>query len=142
LLFIVAQISEATNVSSILPGALLKCTITEVHQSGLNVKALGSFDSTIDWVHQGRKEGYKVGHTLKARVLYSIPGSPSRFALTALDRIIRLSSVTSDEDEETLQNRFPLGDKISEATVLRIEPDHGVFVGVDGDAMGLIHVII
>ena len=48
-----AQLSEVSNVGSILPGHLVSALITAVVPSGLNVKVCGFFDGTIDLIHLG-----------------------------------------------------------------------------------------
>jgi ribosomal protein S1 len=47
------QLTEASNVSSVLPGSLVSALITAVVPSGLNVKICGFYDGTIDLTHLG-----------------------------------------------------------------------------------------
>jgi len=61
-----AQLTEASNVASILPGHLVSALVTAVVPSGLNVKICGFFDGTIDLTHLDLKgedidEKYKLG---------------------------------------------------------------------------------
>ena len=48
-----SQLTEASTVTSILPGHLVSALITAVVPSGLNVKICGFFDGTIDLAHLG-----------------------------------------------------------------------------------------
>jgi rRNA biogenesis protein RRP5 len=48
-----AQLSEVSNIGSILPGHAVSVLITAVTPSGLNVKVCGFFDGTIDLAHLG-----------------------------------------------------------------------------------------
>jgi rRNA biogenesis protein RRP5 len=61
-----AQISEVSNVGSLVPGHQVSALITAVVPSGLNVKLCGFFDGTIDLTHLGLggediEEKFRVG---------------------------------------------------------------------------------
>ena len=45
------QIAEVSNVSSIVPGALVQSLVTAVQPDGLVLQVLGYFDGTIDQFH-------------------------------------------------------------------------------------------
>ena len=51
-----AQLSEVTEVASILPGQQASVLVTAVAPNGLNVKVCGFFDGTIDFAHLGLGE--------------------------------------------------------------------------------------
>jgi len=61
-----SQLSEVSNVASILPGHQVSVLVTAVVSNGLNVKICGFFDGTIDLTHLGLgeaeiEEKHKVG---------------------------------------------------------------------------------
>jgi rRNA biogenesis protein RRP5 len=65
-----AQLSEISNIGSILPGHAISALITAVTPSGLNVKVCGFFDGTIDLAHLGLgvediDEKYKIGKKVR-----------------------------------------------------------------------------
>jgi len=70
-----SQLTEASNVASILPGHLVNALVTAVVPSGLNVRICGFFDGTIDLTHLDLKgedidEKYKIGK--KVSLLFTI----------------------------------------------------------------------
>ena len=72
-----AQVTEVSEVGSLVPGHLVLALITAVIPSGLNVKICGFYDGTIDLAHLDLKgsdidEKYKIGK----KVLSSISSRP------------------------------------------------------------------
>ena len=97
------QLSEVSNVNSVVPGSLVSGLITGVQPSGLNLQILGFFNGTIDKFHLPPgdvEENFKIGQKVKARVLYDIsPSTPPRFALSLADHVISLTSKSVDSSE-------------------------------------------
>lgn len=61
-----SQLTEVTNVGSLLPGHQVSALVTSVDAAGLNVQVCGFFEGTIDLAHLDLKEEdiedqYKVG---------------------------------------------------------------------------------
>lgn len=141
------QLSEITNVTSILPGTLVQSLITSVVPSGLNVQVLGYFDGTVDQVHLPSNKEYKVGQKVKARILYDVSGfTPPRFALALASHIVgldvkRANGETKSGERPRLQDTYPVG-TILDVKVVSVEPERGLMVGVEPNAVveGFVHV--
>lgn len=145
------QLSEVSNVSSILPGTMVQCLITAVLPSGLNLQVLGYFEGTVDLFHLPHghpKDTYKNGSKIKARILYDISAtSPRRFALSLTEHVLSLSmkggAAGADDSSKPLsllQDDFPIGTTLEAAKVMRVEPERGLVLEVSDDTNGYVHV--
>lgn len=141
------QLTEVTNVTSILPGELVQCLITAVHQTGLNFQVLGFFDGTVDNFHLPPGDPaalYKVGQKVKARVLYEIPGkTPPRFALSLAPHVLDFATKhfeAEDKASPSLEKAYPIGMVLEAVKVVRVETERGLVVEVRPEVQGFIHV--
>ncbi|KAF7981179.1 hypothetical protein HWV62_34965 [Athelia sp. TMB] len=144
-LFTSSAISEVTNVSSILPGALVQSLITAVVPSGLNLQILGFFEGTVDQISLRTGKTYKVGQKIKARVLYDVPAtSPPKFALTLAEHVIGLEAKhtkgAGGKDRVTLQEGYPIGTIFEEAKVASVEQERGLMIEVEPGVQGFVHI--
>jgi len=134
--------TEISNVTSVLPGALVQSLITAVSDHGLRLQVLGYFDGTIDLHHiptRDPSEKYKVGQKVKARVLYELPAtSPPKFALSLADHILTLQ--TKQAEGSHISELYPIGTTLDSAKVVVVEGDHGVTMEVTPDVTGFVHV--
>jgi len=134
--------TEISNVTSVLPGALVQSLITAVSDHGLRLQVLGYFDGTIDLHHiptRDPSERYKVGQKVKARVLYELPAtSPPKFALSLADHVLTLR--TKQVEASQISESYPIGTTLDKAKVVGVEGDHGVTVEVTPDVTGFVHV--
>ncbi|KAG6832513.1 hypothetical protein H0H92_000142 [Tricholoma furcatifolium] len=136
-----SSMSEVTNASSVLPGALVQTLITAVDPSGLNLQILGFFEGTVDQVHLQHDvadKAYKVGKKIKARVLYDYSSSPPRFALALKDHILALSP--RQEKDVPLREAFPVGRVVDDVKVVRLESERGLIVEVQPGLEGFVHI--
>ncbi|KAG5724185.1 rRNA biogenesis protein RRP5 [Termitomyces sp. T112] len=134
-------LSEVTNASSVLPGALVQSLITAVSSNGLNLQILGFFDGTVDQVHLQHdvtEKVYKVGKKIKARVLYDYSSSPPRFALALTQHILALKP--RQEGELKLQEAFPIGRILDAVKVTQLESERGAIVEVQTGLEGFVHI--
>ena len=146
----IPQLSEVSNVKSILPGELVQGLITTVQPNGINLQILGFFAGTIDEFHLKAgsiEDNYKVGKKVKARVLYDIDPSTStapRFALSLAEHAVSLTSKRAGgaggNDQSSLQNAFPIGTVIEAVKVVRVESERGLIVEVGQGVEGFVHV--
>jgi rRNA biogenesis protein RRP5 len=135
-------------VTSILPGELVQCLITNVSFVGLNVQVLGYFDGTIDEYHLppgDPTDNFKAGKKVRARVLYEVPGtSPPRFALSLASHIISLErkSINAEGDEHVanLDEAYPIGTILEAVEIVRVEAERGLLVDVQENVQGFVHV--
>jgi len=126
-------------VASVLPGSLVQCLVTDVRPSGVNVQVLGFFDGTIESLHLSSR-ALNVGKKVKARVLYDIPASPPRYALTLLGHVVHLTPQHVGDDQSSLQDIYPTGTILDEVTVVRVDAERGLVVKVDDEVQGFVHV--
>ncbi|KAG6862187.1 hypothetical protein C0995_004269 [Termitomyces sp. Mi166 len=136
-----SSLSEVTNASSVLPGALVQSLVTAVSSNGLNLQILGFFEGTVDQVHLQRdvsQKAYRVGKKIKARVLYDYSSSPPRFALALTKHILALKP--RQEGELVLQEAFPIGRILDAVKVTQLEPERGVIVEVESALEGFVHI--
>lgn len=139
------KLKEVTNVSSVLPGALVRAFVTAIVPSGLVVQLLGSFDGTINLYHipsGSSPSDFKVGKKIKARILYNVAGtSPPQFALSLKDHVISLDSNRRKTDVHcSAQEGFPVGKVLDSVKVKRVEPERGLVVSVEEGLEGFVHV--
>ena len=137
------KLKEISNVSSLLPGLLVQALVTSVSQFGLNVELLGSFSGTIDLyqIPQGDTSAFSPGKKVKTRVLYEIAGSsPPQFALSICDHVVSLKAKTSTGGKESLEDAFAVGTQLPSVKVKRIESERGLYVEVQSDVYGFVHV--
>ena len=134
--------TEISNVTSVLPGALVQSLITAVSDNGLRLQVLGYFDGTIDLHHTPTRdpsEKYKVGQKVKARVLYELPAtSPPKFALSLADHVLTLR--TKQAEGSHISELYPIGTILDGVKVVCVEGDHGVTMEVTADVTGFVHV--
>lgn len=136
------QVTEISNVASVLPGALVQSLITVVSDHGLRLQVLGYFGGTIDLHHlptRDPSEKYKVGQKVKARVLYELPATtPPQFALSLADHVLALR--TKQAEGSHISESYPIGTILDSAKVVGVESEHGVTVEVAPDVTGFVHV--
>lgn len=137
------QISEVTNVSSVLPGSLVQSLVTAVVPDGIILQMLGFFDATIDEFHlPNTHKSPKVGQKVKARVLHDLPGTtPPRFVVTLAEHHIKLQPRSTSEDQP-LYSAFPVGTVLGSVKVRRVEAERGLLVEIQPNQEGFVHVSI
>ena len=136
--------TEVSNVTSVLPGALVQSLVTVVSDRGLGLQVLGYFDGTIDLHHLPTRDPskeYKVGQKVKARILYELPAaSPPKFALSLADHVLTLQ--TKQAEGSHISESYPIGTILDSVKIVGVEGEHGVTVEVTPDVIGFIHVSV
>ncbi|KAG8885477.1 rRNA biogenesis protein rrp5 [Tulasnella sp. 332] len=158
-----ASASEASSISSLLPGTLVSALITDITGVGINVQVLGLFQGTINFFHLPRGEGTlsdeALGRRIKARVLYDIRTStPSRFALSLLPHVLQLTAkfveggtTESDEmmegdaavmkeDSRSVTEAFPKGTRLDAVKVICVHSGWGITCSVTKDVLGFVSI--
>lgn len=144
----VLQLTEVSNVTSLLPGTLVQSLVTAVVASGLNLQILGYYQGTIDQLHLkpgSVEDNYKIGQKVKARILYDISqSSPPRFALSLAEQVVSLTSKsvagTDGSQGLPMQEAYPIGTTLEAVKVLRVETERGLIVEVAAGIEGFVHV--
>jgi rRNA biogenesis protein RRP5 len=129
---------------------LVSSLITSEQPSGLNLQILGFFDGTVDQFHLSLgapDKAFKIGKKVKARVLYDIPGSPPRFALSVSHHVLALSTRSLKEPGKrdnvtSVQDAYPIGKILDTVKVARVETDRGLVVEISPGLQGFIHVVV
>jgi rRNA biogenesis protein RRP5 len=118
-----------------------------VDHTGLNLQVLGFFEGTVDLFHlpPGSPENsYKVGNKIKARVLYAIPNTPPKFALSLAEHIKGLvpRSIMAEGVDATadLREAYPMGTVLETVRIVRVENERGLIAEVQPLVQGYIHV--
>lgn len=134
--------SEVSNVSSLLPGALVQSLVTVVHTTGLTLQVCGYFEGTVDLFHLplGKPEdAYKVGQKLKARIIYDLTAStPPKFALSLSEHVIKMA--VKKNDDSPLPDAYPIGTILEAVKVTGVEAERGLTVEVQPGIAGFVHV--
>ncbi|THH28303.1 hypothetical protein EUX98_g5889 [Antrodiella citrinella] len=138
------SLGEVSNVTSLLPGALVQSLVTAVTPSGLNLQILGYYQGTVDQLH-GDVEKYQIGQKVKARILYDIAGSsPPKFALSLAEHVVSLRSKTvpgTDGSEGVpIQDAYPIGAVLEAVKVSRVEAERGLIVEVGPGVDAFVHI--
>ncbi|ORY34880.1 hypothetical protein BCR39DRAFT_515324 [Naematelia encephala] len=140
-----AQLSEVSNVGSILPGHQVSALVTAVVPNGLNVKVCGFFDGTIDHAHLGLGEAdidetYKIGKKIRARIIYdNLATTPRHFSLSVLPHILSFSSPLMS-DSRSIEEAVPMGKLFNSVKVTRVIPEWGVVCRTDDGLEGFVHI--
>lgn len=142
------QLTEVSNVTSVVPGALVSALITAVQSTGLNLQVLGFYNGTIDQFHLPPgdvEENFKIGQKVKARILYDItPSTPPRFALSLADHVVSLTDKfvdASDGEKRTpLYEAFTIGMPVDPVKVISVEPERGLIVEIMPTVEGFVHI--
>ncbi|GJE87565.1 U3 snoRNP-associated protein Rrp5 [Phanerochaete sordida] len=136
------SLTEVSNVSSIVPGALVSALVTMIQPTGLNLQVLGFYNGTVDQFHLPPgdvEDNFKLGQKVKARVLYDIsPSTPPRFALSLAAHVVALADKTVDG--APLRAAFAVGTPVDPVRVLRVEPERGLVVHVAPALEGVVHI--
>ncbi|KAF9076092.1 hypothetical protein BDP27DRAFT_1313888 [Rhodocollybia butyracea] len=142
-----SALTEISNVSSVLPGSLVQTLITAAHPSGLNLQVLGFFDGTVDEFHLPRKmseKNHKVGKKVKARVLYYLPSTPPKLALSLNEHVVGLTDfkikLNSSDESVSMAEAYPVGSLVDDVKILRVEAERGLTVQLDSGVQGFVHI--
>ena len=137
------QKKELTSVAALLPGTLVSGLITATALSGLSLQLFGSISGTLD-IYQLAKPPttYKSGDKMRARILYTVPGSaPPKLSLTASTHVLTLSVKKREDDEgKPVEEAYPVGTTLSNVTVSRVESERGLLMDIEKGVRGFVHV--
>lgn len=135
--------TQLTSVESVLPGLRVRALVTGVQTGGLNVQVLGYFAGTIDLTHLGKVDtsSHRIGGKIDARILWDIPETnPRQIALSVLPHVLNLAPLNMQDDEEKLEDAYPVGAILEGLKVVRVEVDRGVVVAIGDKPIGFVHV--
>ncbi|KAJ6441591.1 rRNA biogenesis protein RRP5 [Purpureocillium lavendulum] len=142
--------TEATTISTYLPGTAVDVLVSRADHRGLSGKVMGSLDVTADLVHSGvgpndtnLAETYKVGSKVKARVICNFPTAKDpKLGISLLPHITSLSRMYPAQDANNLPTVvLPVSSLVEKCTVRHVETEIGLFVdtGVAG-LSGFVHI--
>ena len=135
--------TQLASVESVLPGLRVRALVTGIQPGGLNVQVLGYFAGTIDLTHLGKVDtsSHKDGQKVDARILWDIPETnPRQIALSMLPHVLNLAPSKVQDDEEKLEDTYPVGNILEGLKVVRVEADRGVVVAIGDKPIGFTHV--
>ncbi|KAL3963566.1 hypothetical protein ACCO45_000570 [Purpureocillium lilacinum] len=142
--------TEATTISTFLPGTAVDVLVSHADHRGLSGKVMGSLDVTADLVHSGAgpndtklEETYKVGSKVKARVICNFPTAKEpKLGISLLPHVTSLSRMYPAQDANNLPTVvLPISSLVEKCTVRHVESAIGLFVdtGVAG-LSGFVHI--
>ncbi|UNI16377.1 rRNA bioproteinsis protein rrp5 [Purpureocillium takamizusanense] len=142
--------TEATTISTFLPGTAVDVLVSHADRRGLAGKVMGSLDVTADLVHSGvgpndtnLEEACKVGSKIKARVICNFPTAKDpKLGISLLPHITSLSRMYPAQDANNLPTVvLPVSSLVEKCTVRHVESEIGLFVdtGVAG-LSGFVHI--
>lgn len=117
--------SSVSTIDAILPGTLVDCSITDVVEDGLIVKAFGLANGSISLTHVGKystsdlQDTFKVGDSIRARVYASyIQDGLRNVQLSLLPHILNLRTLAYDPKEDSAPLvAFPIGHIFEQVTI-------------------------
>ncbi|KAI9731001.1 MAG: rRNA biogenesis protein rrp5 [Cirrosporium novae-zelandiae] len=142
-------LTDAPTINAFLPGTAVEVLLSEVTSSGLAGKIMGMLDVTADIIHSGAVsekdlgKKYKPGMKVKSRIICTFPTSSTRkLGISLLKNVVHfLPSSNQDEQEPHPLKTLPLSSAVSEAKVVKVEPNIGLFVNVGvKDNLGFVHI--
>ncbi|KNG52540.1 nucleic acid-binding protein [Stemphylium lycopersici] len=144
-------LTEAPTIDVFLPGTAVDLLVTENTANTITGKILGLVDATADAYHSGATEKaadmsqkHKIGSKVKARVLFTCPGSePRKVGVSLLDHVVSLSTRMSGKPKERKPpiDLLPISTILDTAKVVKVAPGHGAFfdLGIK-DVVGFAHI--
>ncbi|XP_044717511.1 s1 RNA binding domain-containing protein [Hirsutella rhossiliensis] len=142
--------SEATTISTFLPGTTVSVLVSNVDRRGLAGKVMGHLDVTADLVHSGAgpdgtdlESTYKIGTKVKARIICNFPTAKDpKLGISLLPHVMSLTMKHPDTDANKLPTAvLPVSSLVKECTVRHVEAEIGLFVdtGIAG-LSGFVHI--
>ncbi|KAK0711393.1 hypothetical protein B0H67DRAFT_646768 [Lasiosphaeris hirsuta] len=143
--------TEATTISTYLPGTAADILVSEVSQYGLVGKVMGHLDVTADLVHSGAgpdgvdlEEKYKVGSRVKVRVICTFPTSKTpKLGVSLLPHVLKMTSKIAEKDGQLVSpvKLLPHSAQVDTCTVKRVEAEIGLYVDVGIPGIpGFVHI--
>lgn len=120
--------------------------MTAVHPTGLNLQVLGFFDGTIEEMYlryRTSEKTFQIGQRVKARVLYDLPATPPRFALSLAEHVVKLDVRRIDDGNSStgvMQELYPVGRILESVKIVRVETERGLVAQVEPGLEGFTHV--
>ncbi|EQK98580.1 Nucleic acid-binding, OB-fold-like protein [Ophiocordyceps sinensis CO18] len=142
--------SEATTISTYLPGTTVSVLVSNVDRRGLAGKVMGHLDVTADLIHSGvgpdgtdLESTYKIGAKLKARIICNFPTAKDpKLGISLLPHVTSLTRKHIETDANKLPTAvLPVSSLVEKCTVRHVEAEIGLFVdtGVAG-LIGFVHI--
>ncbi|KAG4306303.1 hypothetical protein PORY_000291 [Pneumocystis oryctolagi] len=139
---------NVSDIETLLPGNLVQLMVTKIYSNGICGKIMGILSATADIFHckntlSDMSSEFQVGKIVNSRIIFNFVNSePKKVAVSFLYHIMKFSSIV---DEKDLKNdpldSIPIGFKIKNAIIKRIEPGIGVFcnIGLE-NIFGFVHI--
>ena len=144
-------LTDAPTIDVFLPGTAVDLLVTEATPNTITGKILGLVDATADAYHSGATEKaanvsqkHKIGSKVKARVLFTCPGSePRKVGVSLLEHVVGLSTRMSGKPKERKPpiDLLPISTIVESAKVVKVAQSQGAFfdLGIK-DVVGFAHI--
>ncbi|CAH3149742.1 unnamed protein product, partial [Porites evermanni] len=125
--------------STLLPGMLVKASVTQATHGGLLLNFLGGFEGSADILHlpncggngQNLEEAYPGKTKVKCRLLY-INANTKTVGLSLQENVV-LNKATSF-------GNWSIGDIIEDAVVMRVDQGMGLLMRLSDNSLGFAHI--
>ena len=144
-------LTDAPTIDVFLPGTAVDLLVTEATPNTITGKILDLVDATADAYHSGATEKaanvsqkHKIGSKVKARVLFTCPGSePRKVGVSLLEHVVGLSTRMSGKPKERKPpiDLLPISTIVESAKVVKVAQSQGAFfdLGIK-DVVGFAHI--
>ncbi|XP_068709241.1 protein RRP5 homolog [Montipora foliosa] len=130
---------KSLKFSALLPGMLVKASVTQVNKNGLLLNFLGGFEGSADICHlpkcggdgQNLAKSYPVKAKFKCRLLY-INANTKMAGLSLQGNII--------QNQATDFGDFSVGDVVDDVTVIRVDQGLGLLMKLSDSVVGFTHI--
>nr|XP_058962333.1 protein RRP5 homolog [Pocillopora verrucosa] len=125
--------------SALLPGMLVKASVTQVTQSGLILDFLGGFEGSADIIHlpncggdgKNLEETYPLKKKVKCRILY-VNANKKTVGVSLQETTVLHKTATF--------GHWSVGDVIDDAAVFRVDQKMGLFLNLSDGILGFTHI--
>ncbi|XP_022789365.1 protein RRP5 homolog [Stylophora pistillata] len=125
--------------SALLPGMLVKASVTQVTGSGLILNFLGGFEGSADIIHlpncggdgKNLEETYPVKKKVKCRILY-VNANKKTVGVSLQEKVVLHRTASF--------GHCSMGDVIDDAVVIRVDQKMGLFFSFSDGILGFTHI--
>ncbi|XP_057307002.1 protein RRP5 homolog [Hydractinia symbiolongicarpus] len=129
------QVEEkASHFNSILPGQLVKLTVTEVSDEMVSGKIFESFDAVVDLLHlPSEQEPEKLlKKKISGRIIHVNPQT-KQIGISCLENIICLP-------DNIISNKYSIGDIVKGCEIVNADSSSGLVVKMTNGESGIVHI--
>lgn len=140
--------SSTVSVRAYLPGTAVELLVSDVIDSGISGKIVGSLHATADLIHLGLdlkkdlEKRFALGAKIKSRILFKFPEDVSHpLGLSILPGILSMEAKeTIPQTGSDGVDQFVVSTILEAAKVIKVLPTMGLFLNIGASAIGFAHI--